>query len=139
LNRLVTELRATVVCAYRQASFDTKVVVGAVCVHPLCFGNAVRPQFRFAAGEAGSWQLSGEVDVAVLSVFAAALVAVAHTPCVVDVSELQFIDVGGMRTIAQLAREANVRVQLRGASRALRRHWQIAGFDRLAPTVEIVA
>jgi hypothetical protein len=34
LDRLLSELNATVVCAYRRSSFDTTAIAGALAVHP---------------------------------------------------------------------------------------------------------
>lgn len=138
LDRVVAELDATVVCAYREASFDEADIVGALSVHPIDIGDGESPQFCLVAGDPGTWRLSGEVDVAVHSTFAAALGAIADDdPCDVDVSDLDFIDIGGMRVIAAAGREADSRIVLRGASATLRRNWRTIGYDRAAPTVEL--
>jgi anti-anti-sigma factor len=147
LDRVVTELGATVVCAYRANSFSPELFDGVLAVHPTCLGHADGPQFRFVAGDPAGrqlsglvaagpvdWRLSGEVDVAVRSAFATALRATAlHGTCVIDVTDLEFIDVAGMRLLAEHALIHGVGVYLRGASPTLRRAWQLCGFDELAP------
>ncbi|MCU1494025.1 MAG: hypothetical protein JWO62_1789 [Acidimicrobiaceae bacterium] len=139
LDRVVAELDATVICAYRRWSFDNNAILGALCVHPRRWGQEERPPFFLIAGDRGSWRLSGEIDLAVLPVFGAAIAATTQMPCVIDVAGLGFIDVAGMRTIARVTRAANVSVRLLGAHEALRRLWHVARFDELSPTVELVA
>jgi anti-anti-sigma factor len=138
LDRVVAELDATVVCAYRRSSFDTASLAGALAVHPVAVPADDSAQFRFVAGDGQEWRLSGELDLAVDPMFAAAFRAAASQPaCVVDISELEFIDVAGMRVIAEVGREAHS-LQLRGASSVLRRVWQLTGFEEFAPMVQLV-
>ncbi|HEX2038503.1 MAG TPA: MEDS domain-containing protein [Acidimicrobiales bacterium] len=138
LDRVIGELDATVVCAYRTASFDSEAIGGALSVHPVSLGD--EPEFRLVAGDVETWRLSGEVDLAGAAVFEAAFRAAARdAPCVVDVSDLEFIDVSGLRTIASVARERKNRVVFRRTSPVLRRVWQLGGFDSLAPNVELTA
>jgi hypothetical protein len=140
LDRVLAEIGATMICAYRRSSFDTDAIVGALSVHPLRSGHAAAPQFSLLARGDGSWRLAGEVDMAVLSAFAAAFGAAANAApsLVVDVAELEFIAVAGLRTIAEAARAGPVKVQLRGARRTLRRVWTHGTFDELAPSVDLV-
>jgi anti-anti-sigma factor len=139
LDRIVKELQATVVCAYRRSSFDTAAITGALSVHPTDLGIVEAPQFRLIAGDNGTWYLSGEVDLAVASTFVAAFTAAVSPPSVVDVSDLEFIDVAGMRTIAQACKRPNANLVLRGASAGLRRAWELAEFHQDAPDVSLVA
>ena len=138
LDRLVSELEATVLCAYRRTSFEDTTIVGALCVHPLRIGEREAPPFCLAAANGDSWRLSGEIDVATISQFAAALTATTQSRCMLDVAGLDFIDLAGMRTIAEVARSRDVSVHLRCARPALQRYWRLAGFDRLAPTVKFI-
>ena len=85
LDRHVPRLGATIVCAYRETSFDTDVLGGAGCVHPLGAGSEA-PQFKLVAGDAGSWRLVGEVDIAVVD------------GTVAPASPLQLADVGLLAT-----------------------------------------
>lgn len=139
LDRIVPELDATIVCAYRRSSFDPAAIAGTMSVHPLDAGSDEVPQCRLVAGEDGLWHLSGEVDLAVTAHLAAALAAaVAQGPGEIDVADLEFIDVLGMGVIAEAGRRAPAGLRLRGASWILRRNWELAGFDDVAPSVELV-
>ncbi|MCW2603188.1 MAG: hypothetical protein JWN61_1323 [Pseudonocardiales bacterium] len=131
LDRLVHVLAATVVCAYRRSSFDADAVDAFLMVHPQQSGRADPPALRFVATGVDAWKLAGELDRAAATMIAAALAAAAcaESDCVLDVSELSFVDVAGMRAIADTARAAGARIQLRGATAALRRYWRLAGFD----------
>jgi ABC-type transporter Mla MlaB component len=138
LDRLAREFNMTIVCAYRRSSFDTAAINGALSVHPAQIGSDGPPQFRFVAAEPGTWKLSGEVDLAVRVAFEAALTtAVSLGDCVVDVTALEFLDIAGMRAVAHVARDAEARVQLLGASSALRRFWELGGLGEFAPKVQL--
>jgi anti-anti-sigma regulatory factor len=139
LDRVVAELNATVVCAYRRSSFDLSAISAALSVHDVRFGHDELPQFSLVAGAQG-WRLSGEIDLAVHAAFAAALEAASSLgDCEIDVVNLTFVDVAGMRAIADAARAAQIGVRLRGASPMFRRSWRLAGFEESAPTVQLVA
>ena len=71
--------------------------------------------------------------------FSAAFSAAAGTSCVVDVADLDFIDIGGMRAIATAALQSGTPVRLCNAPPILRRAWQLGGFASVAPDVELVA
>jgi hypothetical protein len=127
LDRLLSELNATVVCAYRRSSFDTKALAGALAVHPEQFGGGPQVPFRFVAGPQRYWRLYGEVDMSMQEAFAAAFgTAATLGDCVIDVTDLRFIDVSGMRAIAHGARAASDGIRLNGASADLRRLWTSA-------------
>lgn len=139
LDRQVQRLGATIVCAYRETSFDTDVLAGARCVHPVGAGREAPPQFRLVAGDAGTWRLVGEVDIAVAADFRSALSAAVDTGrCVLDASAVDFIDLAGLRHIVELARSPEVTVRVVGAPPIVRRGWTAAGFAAAAPTVEVV-
>jgi hypothetical protein len=136
LDRVVAELGATVVCAYRRGTFDHDVISGQLCVHPVVLGEG-EPPFRFVARDDRAWRLTGEVDLLAGDVFSDIFkVAAGDDVCVVDASELGFIDLGGMRAIAEAAAPGR-RIVIEGAPSVLARCWSLAGFDELAPTVEI--
>jgi anti-anti-sigma factor len=140
LGRLAAELGATVVCAYRRSSFDTTALASALAVHPRQSGQDEEPPYRLVSGSAQTWRLAGEIDLAASPTFAAVFAAAAAGgDCVVDVAGLQYVDVAGMRVIADVARTEQAAVQLRGASSAFRRYWQLSGFDETAPMVQLVA
>lgn len=96
--------------------------------------SAVQP-FRLAAADDGSWLLSGEVDAESEAVLCRLLVATSSDHWFVDVSRLDFTDVGGMRAIATAAGAAGRSLALRGASGAFRRYWRLAGFADLVRSV----
>lgn len=137
LDRVVSELDATVLCAYRRSSFDPETVRGMGCVHPVVAGDEP-PPFRLVAGADGAWELSGEIDVACAALLGTALRATAAAPWVLDLSGLNFADVVGLRTLAMAAVDAELPLEARGASPVVRRTWEIAGFDQLAPGVRLV-
>ena len=139
LDRHRQRLGATIVCAYREASFDTDVLAGVRCVHPVGAGSEAPAQFRLVAGDAGTWRLAGEVDIAVAADFRRALSAAVDTGvCVLDASAVDFIDLAGLRHIAEAARSPEVTVRVVGAPRIVRRGWTVSGFAAAAPTVELV-
>lgn len=135
LDRVVSEVDATVLCAYRCGSFMPDTVLGMRCTHPVTSGESEPAPFKLVAGDGGCWVFSGELDVATSSVLVPALEATAGEPWVVDVSGLGFADVSGMRAIATAAHDADRTLHLRGASGRLKRYWRLAGFDRAAVRV----
>jgi anti-anti-sigma regulatory factor len=140
LDQVVGELGAVVVCAYRRSSFDSAAIEGVMAVHPESLGDAEPPQFRFLSQGPGTWRLSGEVDLAVAPAFEAAFqAAAAQGRCLVDVDELHFVDVAGMRAMASVGRDVDERILLRGAAAALRRTWRLLHFHELAPHIELTA
>jgi anti-anti-sigma factor len=96
------------------------------------------PQFWFTAAGPRSWYLSGEIDLQARDTFAVALGTVTSSgECVIDVSELRFVDVSGMRTLADASRSADGGIWLHGASPGLRRLWDLCGFAQSAPMVRL--
>jgi anti-anti-sigma factor len=129
LDRRVKDIGATVVCAYRKTSFDTAALSGALCVHPVSVDPNSPPQFTVVAGSASTWCLSGEVDIAVADDFHTALrTAATDQAWAIDISDLEFIDVAGMRAIAKVASENGLR--LIGMRPSLERVWKLAGFEK---------
>jgi anti-anti-sigma regulatory factor len=140
LDRLVSELDDTVVCAYRRASFDTPAIGGALSVHPVHSGQDEGPPFRLVYSGAQTWQLTGEVDLTAAATFGMVFAAIASLgESVIDVTGLEFVDIAGMRTIGHAAAAMRGTVQLRGASPQLRRFWRLGGFAQTAPLVQLVA
>ena len=70
LDRHVKRLGATIICAYRETSFDTEALAGSLSVHPVEVGVDSPPQFRLVADDLDRWRLVGEVDIAVEANFA---------------------------------------------------------------------
>lgn len=140
LDRVVAEIGATVVCAYRRGSFDSAAITGALCVHPVLAGVQEPPPFRLTAIDDRTWTLSGEVDFDVAPTLAGILTAAGdHAPRELDVSGLSFIDVAGMRAVAVAGVDGHGPMSLRGAVPRVRRAWEAAGFGRDAPGVELAA
>ena len=135
LDRVVSEVDATVLCAYRRASFSPDTILGMRCTHPVVAGHSEREPVKVIAGDDGAWILSGELDVSASCVLVPALRATASERWVVDVSGLVFADVSGMRAIVTAVRQANRTLHARGASEKLKRYWRLAGFDRTATRV----
>jgi anti-anti-sigma factor len=138
LDRVVGELQATVVCGYRRASFDEASILGVSSVHPQEAGGG-EPQFRLVAASDGTWRLAGEIDLSVAQSFAAALRAAAKGHrCVIDLEELEFIDVGGLRMLAEAAHIKRGGMTLKGVPPHIRLYWELGGFGDLAPQVVLV-
>lgn len=135
LDRVVAEVDATVLCAYRRTSFSPDTVLGMLCTHPVTAGGTEREPFKLISGNDGCWVLSGELDLSDSSVLVPALKATAGEPWAVDVSGLAFADVSGMRAIATAAHDADRTLHLRAASDRLKRYWRLAGCDRATARV----
>ncbi len=135
LDRVVSEVDATVLCVYRRSSFPPDTILGMICTHPVTAGDIDREPFKLVAGDDGCWVLSGELDVYASFVLRPALRATASEPWVVDVSGLTFADVSGMRAVATAALDVGRTLHVRGASDRLKRLWRLADFDRAAARV----
>ena len=140
LDRLAMELDATIVCAYRSASFGAASACRTACVHRLDVRTGPPPQFRLVARDPGTWALAGEVDMAVEAPFAATLSRATDVdPCVIDLAELTYIGVGGLRTLADTSRRRRRRIRLLHAKEPVLRMWQACGYDVAAPEVQITS
>jgi anti-anti-sigma regulatory factor len=135
LGRVVSEVDATVLCAYRRTSFMPDTILGMLCTHPITAGHGEWEPLKLVVGDDGCWVLSGQLDVTNSSVLVPALRATAGKPWVVDASGLAFADVSGMRAIAVAADHADRTLHVRGASEKLKRYWRLAEFDRAATRV----
>lgn len=79
IDRVIAEAGAVVACAYRRSSFPRGALDGALAVHLVIRGRHASPQFRFTCSRPGQWRLSGEIDISVTEVLAAAFrAAVRH-------------------------------------------------------------
>ena len=121
-------------------AFDTLALSGNASVHPTRFGRLADPEFVLLADTPGTWRLSGELDLASRPTFDVVIAAAASVgDCSIDVAELSFIDVASMRVLAETACRLRTSLRVLGASSTVRRCWSLCGFDRLAPTVSLVA
>jgi anti-anti-sigma regulatory factor len=64
--------------------------------------------------------------------------AVGAGPCVIDASRLTFVDVAGMRQLAEAAEARATPVRLLGVRPVVERSWALGRFAEIAPTVELV-
>jgi anti-anti-sigma factor len=123
-------------CAYR-ADLGPDALTDVASVHPMVHAPAEVTPFRLFA-EADRLVLAGSIDTSNSDRLTQALAATAVTggEVVLDLSALDFIDVGACRVIARWAAalaERSVTVEVTGASGLLRRMWQILDLDRVAP------
>jgi anti-anti-sigma factor len=124
----------TALCAYDQRVLGDAVAELA-CVHPQRhMGRATDPGFCLYHRH-DSLRVEGELDVAVHPLLEPALdaaIAVTERDVILDLGGLDFVDVGGLTRIRQLAddlREQGRRLTIRDAAAMLRRSWSIIGYD----------
>jgi anti-anti-sigma regulatory factor len=123
-------------CAYR-ADLGPAAVADVASVHPLIHASGEATSFRLFAEE-DRLVLAGSVDTFGSDRLTRALAATTGTgPVVVlDLSALEFIDVGACRVLARWAAglaEKSVSLELTGSSALFRRMWQVLALDRVAP------
>lgn len=142
LDRVAAETGASIVCAYRSGGFHDDQIAAVMCVHPQELGRVKLDHgFRIWNDGADQWRLSGEVDLSSRPAFAAALHTATHSRHTVwlDVGGLRFIDVAGLRAIAERAHTVSgLTLTVQGADHTTRRCWKLAEFDAAAPNVEFV-
>jgi hypothetical protein len=122
-------------CAYR-ADLGRDALADVASVHPVVRAPAEVSSFRmFVNGDRIA--LSGSVDAFCSDRLARVLsVAQADDGVVLDVADLAFVDVAGLRTVARWAAGLWARavpVEVTGSSALLRRMWQVLDLDRVAP------
>jgi MEDS: MEthanogen/methylotroph, DcmR Sensory domain len=141
LDRVVTELEATVVCAYRTDSFAPETLAEVAAVHPATAGTVpVEPGFRCWNVADGVWELAGEVDYLTVELFTRVLRTAAEGASVLclTVTDLSFIDVAGMRAIAQLAADRpELELVIDGAGELLSECWALLDLGRRLDRVRL--
>lgn len=139
LDEVVTDLGATVVCAYRPEHFDPHTIAGVVAVHPSTLGPvAVEPGFRIFHFRGSAWEVSGEIDLFNADAFARALATLADGASSIQLqaSGLRFVAVAGIGALVELAlSRPDLRITVVGAARSFARCWALLGYDRTAPAV----
>lgn len=97
--------------------------------------------FRVWTSGSNTWHLAGEVDLRAETLLRSAMQeASAREPdLVLDCGQLSFIDVAGLRVIAQAALLMGTPVTVNGANEMLRRAWSLLGLHAAAPNVEFSA
>lgn len=118
-------------CAYRADLLPSDVVADVVSLHPLAHADGPATAFHLWFDE-GVLRLGGDVD-AFSAGRLARLLAATHVDAQVvtlDLAELAFIDLAGVRALASWADAlagTNRGLVLRGASRLVRRMWELLG------------
>jgi hypothetical protein len=139
LDEVVTDLGATVVCAYRPESFDADTIAEAVAVHPATSGPVpVDPGFRFRNVRGPVWDVHGEVDLFNADAFARALATAATGVRSIRLRAhgLDFIAVAGLGAFVEVARSRpDLRIVVEGARASCVHFWTLLGYDRLVPEV----
>lgn len=121
LDRLAAELDAMLVCAYRRRSFPAAAIGSALAVHSKTRGHDADPPFQFISVGTRQWRLRGEIDFSVSPLVQAADTAAAQLgDCTVDLHDLKFADLSGMRAIIGTARNATA-IELRNPPPTFRR------------------
>lgn len=97
--------------------------------------------FRLYGRRDGSIRLHGELDMTHADKVGEVLSTAGQSGAtVLDLSGLEFVDVAGMRTIAQacevIARSGGTST-IRGASETFRRMWRLAGFDHVEHPIAV--
>ena len=135
---LVARSLVVALCGYDLRVLDDAAVELPAAVHPLRLGagDAPTPGFHVHGTADGAVALSGEVDLMYSDPVAGLLSGSAGDLGVpaLDVSNLRFIDVAGMRAVVAAARAllaAAGSAEVRGASPLFRRVWSILGYDAL--------
>jgi len=144
LDRMIAELGALVVCVFRPESFVAGHLAELMSVHP--HSRQPRPGrsgFRIWSAGGGRWRVSGEVDMNNTTAFAARLATASASAgsggLVLDLRRVTFIDVAGLRAIVRCSLDHQVGIVVQGLRPAMRTWWQLLGFPRSAPSVEVRA
>nr|AGS49714.1 hypothetical protein [uncultured bacterium esnapd14] len=133
LDRVVSDLSATVVCAYRPGSFTAATVAEVAAVHPLYAGPPqTQPLFRLFNTGGSMWELTGEIDMSNLEDFqravrtAAAAGPVSRLHC----GGLEFISAAGLAIMARLAGEPAPHPMLITQAPGIVKHcWDLLGLS----------
>ena len=94
--------------------------------------------FRVWTSGANLWHLAGEADLRSGPALQDAMPAACAAPgrIVLDCGDLSFIDVAGLRVIAQAALVIGTPITVNGANEMLRRAWSLLDLHAAAPNVE---
>jgi anti-anti-sigma regulatory factor len=142
LDRTVTELGVTMLCAYRGGSFDRDIAAVAMSAHPCGYGvNSEGVGFRMWSGDDDCWNVSGALDLINAGTFRAALTTAAHdsTRLRLTFVELRFVDFAGVQALADVTENTpGLSMTVTTPSHSFRRCWRMLGYDETCPRVEIV-
>lgn len=125
----------TAMCAYSRV-LPVAALADVSSAHPAFHSPTAAPQFHVFFDD-HRVALAGSVDLSEADRLARLLADSPTGPtAVLDLSRLEFVDVAGCRAIARWAgalRARGVPVEIRGASRLVRRVWQVLALDEVAP------
>lgn len=142
LDRAVTELGATMLCAYRSECFDRDSVAVAMSAHPCGYGmNSKDVGFRMWSGAGDCWNVSGALDLINAGTFRAALTSAASTTTRLRLMfvELRFVDLAGVQALADVTEMIpGLSLTVTTHSNSFRRCWRMLGYDETCPRVEIL-
>ncbi len=142
LDEVVTDLGATVVCAYRTESFDADTIAESVAVHPTTLGPvAVEPGFRIYHVRDAVWAVDGEIDLFNADALTRALVTVTTgvSSIRLQTSGLRFIAAAGVGAFVEVTRmRPDLRIVVEAPPRSFTSCWTLLSYDRLVPQVRFV-
>lgn len=142
LDSLVADTGALIICVYRPESFVEAELAELMSVHPHSRQPQPRPDaLRIWSAGGGRWRVSGDVDMRCTEAFAARLASAARTSgrLTLDMRTVRFIDLAGLRAIARCSIESQAEIVVEGLNSAMRRCWDLLGFQASAPDVEVLA
>lgn len=139
LDHAAAELDATIICAYQQPPSPPHAIEAALALHPVLRGHDADPPFRFTCTGAGQWQLSGEVGFTASPLLAAALNAAARLGTRdIDLGQLTFIDISGIRAITtSAAASTGTGITLHNPPPVFQRYWQLCGYTHHPPGIHL--
>jgi anti-anti-sigma regulatory factor len=122
-------------CAYR-SGLGREILTDVASVHPLVRDDAGGPPFH-AWFEGEAIVLAGALDTFGADRLEQVLAGtrIDGPTVTLDLSRVEFVDVGGCRAIARWARRLHDRgalLELTGTSRVFRKMWRVLGFDDYA-------
>ncbi len=142
---LAAELPFTALCMYERHDWPPRRLALIEALHSHHVHDTSRDTatgFRVHAQRDGAIRLSGELDLSYAADVDQALVVAAQRSRagVLDVTDLRFVDIAGLRAIAEacqaFARHTG-QARIRGASPMFRRAWRLAEFDRAESFIEV--
>lgn len=139
LDEFVADTEAVIVCAYRPESFAAAELAEVMCVHPHARGTVSEPVgFQVWSGGGDVWQLRGDIDVNGVRALRERLrsAAAGKREVALDLTDVRFIGLAGLRTIAAFSVEQAVSVTVGGMGGTMRKCWNLLDLDAFAPHVE---
>lgn len=134
-TELFDGLPATALCVYDSRHFDDHRLARACHAHRLCLGSQAAPSPVFASdlleiatAGPGALRLSGEIDPSNVAALAHALeAAFTDRGLLVDMSEVEFIDVAGLRKMHQVSSRVGGELVLLSPKPVVRKSIELLG------------